>query len=327
LVYRIQDFQTYPDVFYYKEDAEDHQITTLNSQKEDFYWGNVELISWNAYDGEELQGLLYTPEDFDASEKYPMITYFYEKRSDSYHRYISPQPSASIVNISYLVSNGYVVFVPDIIYQEGDPGKSAENCILSGVDFVTDNYTFIDESKMGIQGQSWGGYQVAHLITKTNRFAAAGSGAPVSNMTSAYGGIRWQSGLSRQFQYEKTQSRIGATLWEDLPAYLRNSPLFGVPEVETPVLIMHNDKDGAVPYYQGIEFFMGLRRLEKPTWLLVYNNEAHNLRKVKNKQDLSIRMMQFFDHFLKGEPMPVWMSDGLPRTQKARNLGYELIEE
>ena len=327
LVYRIQDFQIYPDIFYYKDDTEDQQITKLNTQKEDFYWGNVELISWKAYDGEELQGLLYTPEDFDASEKYPMITYFYEKRSDSYHTYISPQPSASIVNISYLVSNGYVVFVPDIIYQEGDPGKSAENCILSGVNFVIDNYTFIDESKMGIQGQSWGGYQVAHLITKTNRFVAAGSGAPVSNMTSAYGGIRWQSGLSRQFQYEKTQSRIGSTLWEDLPAYLRNSPLFGVPGVETPVLIMHNDKDGAVPYYQGIEFFMGLRRLEKPAWLLVYNNEAHNLRKVKNKQDLSIRMMQFFDHFLKGEPMPVWMSNGLPRTQKARNLGYELIEE
>ena len=326
LVYRMQDFQTYPNLFLLN-DRVDEQITQLNTQKEDFYWGNVELISWNAYDGEELQGLLYTPEDFDASEKYPMITYFYEKRSDSFHRYISPQPSASIVNISYLVSNGYVVFVPDIIYQEGDPGKSAENCILSGVDFILENYSFIDQDKMAVQGQSWGGYQVAHLITKTNRFAAAGAGAPVSNMTSAYGGIRWQSGLSRQFQYEKTQSRIGATLWEDLPAYLRNSPIFGVPDVNTPVLLMHNDKDGAVPYYQGIEFFMGLRRLEKPAWLLVYNNEAHNLRKVKNKQDLSIRMMQFFDHFLKGEPMPVWMSDGLPRTQKARNLGYELIEE
>ncbi|MCH8534683.1 MAG: prolyl oligopeptidase family serine peptidase [Flavobacteriaceae bacterium] len=326
LVYRKQDFQNYPDVFHLSKN-EDHQITQLNSQKEDFYWGEVNLISWRAYDDEELQGLLYMPEDFDASKKYPMITYFYEKRSDNFHRYISPQPSASIVNISYLVSNGYVAFVPDIVYQKGDPGKSAENCVLSGVDYVIENYNFIDETKMAIQGQSWGGYQVAHLITKTNRFAAAGSGAPVSNMTSAYGGIRWQSGLSRQFQYEKTQSRIGATLWEDLPAYLRNSPLFGVPEVETPVLIMHNDKDGAVPYYQGIEFFMGLRRLEKPAWLLVYNNEAHNLRKVKNKQDLSIRMMQFFDHFLKDEPLPIWMKDGIPRVKKAKDLGYDLIED
>jgi dipeptidyl aminopeptidase/acylaminoacyl peptidase len=146
-------------------------------------------------------------------------------------------------------------------------------------------------------------------------------------MTSAYGGIRWESGLTRQFQYEQTQSRIGKTLWEDTDLYIENSPLFGVPNITTPVLIMHNDKDGAVPYYQGIEFFMGLRRLEKPAWLLVYNNEAHNLRKMKNKQDLSIRMMQFFDHFLKDEPAPVWMKEGLPRIKKGKDLGYDLTEE
>lgn len=326
LTFRKQDFSNYPDV-YMLNSTENHQkITNINPQQEDFLWGNVELVKWNAFDGTELQGLIYKPENFDETKQYPMITYFYEKRSDNLHSYITPQPSASIVNMSYLVSNGYLVFVPDIVYQEGKPGASAENCILSGVEAM-EKLPYVNTEKLAIQGQSWGGYQVAHLITKTDKFAAAGSGAPVSNMTSAYGGIRWASGLSRQFQYERTQSRIGITLWDDVDLYLENSPLFGVPNITTPVLIMHNDADGAVPYYQGIEFFMGLRRLQKPAWLLVYNNEAHNLRKMKNKQDLSIRMMQFFDHFLKDEPQPVWMKAGLPRTKKAKDLGYDLIEE
>ncbi|GGE02714.1 S9 family peptidase [Psychroflexus salis] len=326
LVFRKQDFKKYPDVYVLNSNQKHEQITHINPQQQDFLWGNVELVNWEAYDGTKLQGLLYKPENFDESKKYPMITYFYEKRSDNLHRYISPQPSASIVNMSYLVSNDYLVFVPDIVYQQGKPGASAENCILSGVEAM-EKLPYVDSDKLAIQGQSWGGYQVAHLITKTDKFAAAGSGAPVSNMTSAYGGIRWASGLSRQFQYERTQSRIGTTLWEDVDLYIENSPLFGIPEITTPVLIMHNDADGAVPYYQGIEFFMGLRRLQKPAWLLVYNNEAHNLRKMKNKQDLSIRMMQFFDHFLKDEAQPVWMKQGLPRIKKAKDLGYDLTDK
>ncbi len=326
LTFRKEDFLHYPDVFVLNTTSDNLKITDINPQQNAFLWGSVELVKWNAFDGTALQGLLYKPEDFDENKSYPMITYFYEKRSDNLHRYISPQPSASIVNMSYLVSNGYLVFIPDIVYQDGHPGASAENCILSGIEAL-EKLPYVNKDKLAIQGQSWGGYQVAHLITKTDKFAAAGSGAPVSNMTSAYGGIRWGSGLSRQFQYERTQSRIGTTLWDDVDLYIENSPLFGVPNITTPVLIMHNDADGAVPYYQGIEFFMGLRRLEKPAWLLVYNNEAHNLRKMKNKQDLSIRMMQFFDHFLKDEPQPVWMKEGLPRTKKGKDLGYDLIKE
>ncbi len=324
LVYRKMDFNSYPDLFLLMESQEDVRLSEANPQQENFLWGSVELVEWTAYDGTPLQGLLYFPEGFDASQKYPMITYFYERRSDNLHQYYSPQPSASIVNISYLTSNDYLVFVPDIVYEDGYPGRSAENCILSGVEAM-EKRAYVNSEKLAIQGQSWGGYQVAHLITKTNKFAAAGSGAPVSNMTSAYGGIRWESGLSRQFQYEQTQSRIGKTLWDELDLYLENSPLFSVPAIKTPVLIMHNDQDGAVPYYQGIEFFMGLRRLGKPSWLLVYNDEAHNLRKWKNKQDLSIRMMQFFDYYLKDEPMPHWMKMGVPRTEKGKNLGYDLL--
>lgn len=271
----------------------------------------------------KLEGIIYKPEDFDPSRQYPLITYFYEKRSDSYRNYHIPRPSASIVNPSYLVSNDYIMFVPDIVYDEGKPGASAYNCIVSGVEAL-EELGYIDRDNIGIQGQSWGGYQVAYLVTVTNKFKAAMAGAPVSNMTSAYGGIRWKSGLSRAFQYERTQSRLGKNLWDGFDLYIENSPLFGIPKIETPLLMMHNDNDGAVPYYQGIEMFMGMRRLQKPVWLLVYNEEAHNLKKVKNRQDLSIRMMQFFDYYLKGKPAPKWMTKGVPRVQKGKDLGYGL---
>lgn len=315
-----RNFTDYPDVEYVNTQVK-KTLTDINPQQEDFKWGTAELFKWNAYDGVPLEGLIYKPEDFDPKKKYPMIVYFYEKYSDRLHDYKSPLPSASIVNFPYLTSNDYIVFVPDIVYKDGHPGQSAYNCIVSGTEAV-ERLGYVDSNKMALQGQSWGGYQTAYLVTRTNKYAAAMAGAPVSNMTSAYGGIRWGSGLSRAFQYEKTQTRIGKNLWDGLDLYIENSPLFHIPKIETPLLMMHNDADGAVPYYQGIEMFMGMRRLGKPSWLLVYNNEAHNLRKMKNKRDLSVRMMQFFDHYLKDAEEPVWMQKGLSRDKKGKQNGY-----
>ena len=299
------------------------KLSNAGAQLAPYNRGTAELIAFESgYDGETMQAILYKPENFDPNKKYPMIVYFYERRSQSLHSHASPAPSASTINIPYYVSNDYLVLVPDIKYEIGHPGRSAMNHVVPATRAVM-KMGFVDDDKMAIQGQSWGGYQVAHIVTRTNLYAAAGAGAPVSNMTSAYGGVRWGSGMSRMFQYEKTQSRIGATLWEKPELYIENSPLFHVPDIETPLFIMHNDADGAVPWYQGIEFYMSLRRLQKPTWMVVYNDEDHNLRKRKNKKDLSIRMGQFFDHYLKGTPMPVWMDKGLPATLKNRTLRYE----
>ena len=181
---------------------------------------------------------------------------------------------------------------------------------------------FVDKNRMGLQGQSWGGYQTAFLVTRTHMFHAAMAGAAVSNMTSAYGGIRWESGLARMFQYEHEQSRIGATLWQRPDLFIENSPLFRADSVRTPLLLMNNDADGAVPWYQGIEFFNALRRLDRPVWMLVYNGEAHNLVQRKNRKDLSIRMMEFFDHYLMGKPAPPWMNEGLPAIDKGKILKY-----
>ena len=303
---------------------ETEKLTAINPQQKDYNWGTVELCHWLTYDGKTLDGLLYKPEDFDASKKYPLMVYFYETYSENLYKNIVPQPSWSTVNLTFYTSRGYVVFVPDIVYTPGMPGQSAYNCIVSGVESLAKN-SWIDRENMAIQGQSWGGYEVAYLITRTNLFKAAGAGAPVANMTSAYGGIRWESGMSRQFQYEQTQSRIGRDLWSGLELYLENSPLFRLPNVQTPVLIMHNDNDGAVPWYQGIELFMGLRRLGKPAWLLEYNDEAHNLKERRNRKDLTIRLQQFFDYYLKGAPEPAWMRDGVPTMKKEYYFGYEAV--
>ena len=299
------------------------RISDINPQQSAYLWGTVELFSWKATDNTPLEGLLYKPENFDPKKHYPMLVYYYERNADLLHRYTPPQPSRSIINPAYCTSNGYIVFIPDIRYRVGHPGKSAYECIIPGVKKLI-AAGFVDAAHIGLQGQSWGGYQTAYLVTQTSMFAAAMAGAPVANMTSAYGGIRWESGMSRMFQYERSQSRIGGTLWEKRDLFIENSPLFFADRVTTPLLIMSNDNDGAVPWYQGIELFTALRRLGKQTWMLTYNGEAHNLLQRKNTKDLSVRMMQFFDHFLKGAPAPAWMTDGIPAINKGKTLGVEL---
>lgn len=304
-------FNMYPDLRFTKNNFKNiNIISDVNPQQNKYLWGNVDLVKWKAFDGKELEGLLYKPENFDSTKTYPMITYFYELNSTELFRHYSVKPSRSVINFTYYTSNGYIIFVPDVKYGKGHPGNDAYNCIISGVKELSKN-NWIDKKHLGLQGQSWGGYQVAYLVTRTDTmFVAAMAGAPVSNMTSAYGGIRWESGISRIPQYEKGQSRIGYNIWDSLSLYIENSPIFGVNKIKTPLLIMSNDGDGAVPWYQGIEYYMALRRLEKPAWLLNYNGDEHNLSKRPNMIDLSIRMQQFFDHYLKDSPAPDWMING-----------------
>lgn len=304
--------------------SESKVLSATNLRQAEVIWPTVELVSWTSFTGDSLRGLLYKPDNFDPKQKYPMMVYFYEKSSDSFHRYHYPQPSRSIISIPFYASNEYLVFVPDINYTTGFPGQNAYDAIVSGVQSLLNTRSYINAKAMGLQGQSWGGYQIAHLITQTDLFAAAMAGAPVSNMTSAYGGIRWGTGMSRMFQYENTQSRIGGTLWERPLHYIENSPLFHAPRVNTPLLMMHNDNDGAVPWYQGIEYFMALYRLGKPVWMLNYNGMDHNIEAKywANRIDLSTRMFGFFNHYLKGEKKPEWMMKGIPAIEKGEELNY-----
>ena len=323
IIWANSTFKQYPDLKISKLDFKNpYTISNANPQQKDILWGSVRLTYWTDFDGDSLRGLLCLPEKFNPNKKYPVLIYFYEKYSERLHQYWTPRPSHSIINFPFFTSNNYIVFIPDITYKyDGLPGKAAYNAVVSGAENIA-KFPFVDKTKMALQGQSWGGYQVAYLVTQTNMFACAMAGAPVSNMTSAYGGIRWKSGMSRMFQYEHTQSRIGGTLWERRDKYIENSPVFFADRVETPLLIMHNDNDGAVPWYQGIEYFMALRRLQKPVWMLVYNGESHNLRKWPSRVDLSIRIFYFFNYYLKGAEKPEWMKKGLPAIKKGKELRY-----
>jgi len=328
LIWQKGSFRIYPDLWTSNLSFDNAlKISDINPQQKNYFWGDVELVTWTNFEGEKVNGLLYKPENFDPNKKYPLIVYFYETYSDELNEHYFPKLSRSTINFTHYVSNNYLVFVPDIKYKIGYPGESAFTNIVSGALSLVSK-GFVDKSNIGIQGQSWGGYQVAYLITRTNLFKSAMAGAPVSNMVSAYGGIRWESGLSRMFQYERTQSRIGGTLWQKPMNYIENSPIFFADKINTPLLIMSNDNDGSVPWYQGIELFMAMRRLNKPVWLLNYNGEPHNLRdKSPNSKDLTIRMMQYFDHYLKGKPAPKWLIEGIPAADKGKEFGYELMEK
>lgn len=323
-IWQRANFSESPDVWLCMGNnfANARRLSDANPQMKDYNWGTARLVKWHAYDGKESEGVLYVPDNLDPNKKYPMLTVFYETGSEKLYNHFTMEPSWSWVNYPFYVGRGYVVFVPDIHYTAGTPGESCYNYVCSGVEEMCRRYPWIDKDRIGIDGQSWGGYQTAYLVTRTNMFACAGSGAPVANMTSAYGGIRWESGSSRQGQYEQGQSRIGRNLWEAPELYVANSPVFHANRVNTPLLIMHNDQDGAVPWYQGIEMFMALRRLQKPVWMLQYNGEAHNIRARKNRKDITIRLQQFFDHYLKGDPMPKWMKDGIPAVRKGQEMGY-----
>ncbi len=340
-LYTKENFQETPDlyhswfpIFFYDKNnmynilgaaCSEVKLSSINPQQKDYNWGTAELFKWKAYNGKEATGIVYKPEDFDPKKKYPMIVYFYEKLSDGLYDYKEPAPIRSAVNVPFFVSRGYIIFMPDIEYKTGYPGKSAYDYIVSGTRALV-KQGWVDSTNMALQGHSWGGYQAAQVATMTKLFKAVWAGAPVANMTSAYGGIRWESGVARQFQYEKTQSRIGGTLWEKLPLYLENSPLFHLNKVTAPMVIMHNDADGAVPWYQGIELFTGLRRLGKKVWMFNYNGQGHGLTQRPDMLDYQIRMQQFFDWILKGDKPAKWITEGVPAMKKGKEWGLEIVD-
>ncbi|MBI5858732.1 MAG: S9 family peptidase [Sphingobacteriales bacterium] len=301
------------------------KLSFINSRQPNYLWGTAELVNWKAYNGKDATGIVYKPENFDPKKKYPMIVYFYEKLSDGLFDYKEPAPIRSAVNVPYFVSNGYIIFMPDIEYKVGHPGQSAYDYIVSGSRALVKK-GWVDSTKIAIQGHSWGGYQAAQLATMTKLFKVVWAGAPVANMTSAYGGIRWESGVNRQWQYEKGQSRIGGTLWDKLPLYLENSPLFHLDKVTAPMVMMHNDADGAVPWYQGIEMFTALRRLGKKVWMFNYNGQGHGLTQRQDMLDYHIRMQQFFDYMLKGAKPAKWITEGVPAVKKGKDWGLELVD-
>jgi dipeptidyl aminopeptidase/acylaminoacyl peptidase len=315
LVLSASTFEEFPDLLITDSNFSKLQkVTNANPQQAQVNWGTAEMIHFLNDDGVPLKGILFKPENFDPNKKYPMIVYIYEKLSQNIHAYNPPQPRHTI-QPSFYASNGYLILEPDIVYTTGNPGQSALKCVLPAVDSIIAR-GYVDEKNVGIEGHSWGGYQIAYMITQTHRFKAVEAGAPVVDMFSAYDGIRWGSGMPRQGQYEHGQSRIGGSPWQSPLKFMENSTIFMVDRITTPVLILANDADTAVPWYQGIEFYLALRRLNKEAYMFSYNGEPHGLVRRPDQKDFSLRMQQYFDYFLKGAPKPEWMEKGIPYLDK-----------
>jgi len=285
-------------------------------------WMHARLLSWLTPSGRRLQGILYLPQDFDSTKKYPVILSYYEKRSEELNAFQNPGLTGGLLNIPWFVSRDYLVFIPDIYYIIGHPGESILESVTSAADCLS-QYNWIDTARLGLQGHSWSGYETNYIITHSNRFAAAVSGAGLSDLVSSYGSVL-QGGMSAQFFPELTQYRIGETLYEHPDLYISNSPVFKMKDVTTPVLLLHNKEDGIVPVTQGLEMFLGLRRLGKKSWFLQYENEGHLVLGWHSMYDYTTRMGQFFDYYLKGLPAPVWMTDGIPAKLKGHVTGLEI---
>ncbi|WP_041416054.1 alpha/beta hydrolase family protein [Shewanella halifaxensis] len=318
ILYSKEQYDRFPDLYSgsYDSPQDATRQTNLDKQREAFNWSQSELVQWTNGDGKPLDGVLIKPTNYVEGKRYPVLVYFYRFMSDRLHAFpqmkINHRP-----NFAWFADNGYAIFLPDIRFEVGYPGDSSVQALTSGVQHLID-IGIADPKAVGIQGHSWGGYQTAFAVTKTNIFKAAVTGAPVSNMTSAYSGIRHGSGLARQFQYETGQSRIGESLFKFPQKYIENSPVFYVERIKTPMMIMFGDKDDAVPWEQGVELYLAMRRAGKDVVFLQYQDEPHHLKKYPNKLDYSIRMMEYFDHYLKGTPAPKWLSEGEAYTENKK---------
>lgn len=315
LLYTRQSYTEFPDLWVTDlKFRNTRKLSDLGSQTRDFAWGEAELVEWSSVDGTPLQGVLIKPGNYEPGKKYPVLVYYYRFFSNQLYDFnrveVNHRPC-----YPFYASNGYAIFLPDIRFDIGTPGYSATKCLVPGVQKVID-MGVADPDAICLHGHSWSGYQTAFAITQTNIFACAIAGAPVSNMTSAYSGIRWGSGLARQFQYEKSQSRIGGSLWEARDKYIENSPVFFADRIETPLLIMFGDEDDAVPWYQGIELYLAMRRLEKECHFLQYRNEPHHPQKYANKLDCTLKYKEYLDHYLKGVPAADWIKTGVPYIGK-----------
>lgn len=288
----------------------------------EFNWYTTELHNYKLADGTNNQGILYKPENFDPAKKYPVIFYYYEIMTWGLNNFIAPIQSQCELTIPWYVSNGYLVFVPDVTHQRPNPGDRIYDCITSAANHVS-ALPYVDAKHMGLQGHSYGGYETNLMITRSSLFAAAQSSAGLSNLTSYYGTPTF-GGYPGSNLAENGQLNMPGKLWEYKELYIKDSPVFHVDKVSTPLLMLHGTKDGQVPFAQSAEMYFALRRLNKPVWLLEYEDEAHYLENDKNIQDFALRQQQFFDHYLKGKPMPFWMSRGVPSWERGIKSGLEL---
>lgn len=284
-------------------------LVETNRQQKNFYWGFSEMIHYTNSQKKTINGALFYPANYNPSITYPMIVYIYEKLSNKLHHYEAPcfrNPGG--FNINHYTSNGYFVLMPDIVYEMGNPGVSAAECVENAVKSIIDK-GIIDQSKIGIIGHSYGGYETNFILTCSNLFTAAVSGSGISDNIFVNFTINPFSFNSEIWRFENQQYRMGVSLYENTPAYIRNSPLLNAQKINTPLLIWTGKNDSTVKPEQSTAFFLALRRLKKKSIMLQYPDEGHSLSSQSAKEDLNNKIMEWFDFYLKGKPRMAWISN------------------
>ena len=319
-LYTRQTFTEYPNYWVMGPNfTAGYQITDVNPQAKELAWSSgTRLINYTSTKGDKLQGALYLPANYEPGKQYPMLVTIYEKRSQGKNSFVSPSDTRAPDPTLY-TNRGYIVFDPDIVYKINDPGMSAVWCLVPAVKAAIAT-GMVDAKHVGLWGHSWGGYQTAFMVTQTDIFAAAIAGAPLTNMVSMYASVYWNSGGSDAAIFESSQGRFKGNFIENREAYYRNSPVFFADKVHTPLMILQNDKDGAVDFNQGVTYYNTLRQLGKEVVFLEYVGENHGLAKPVNQKDYAIRMGEYFDHYLKGAPAPEWLKNGIPRLKMEEHL-------
>jgi dienelactone hydrolase len=314
--YMAQDYDDSPDLFVAGPDLKNaRQVTTTNAFQSKFQWGRSEIVEYKTDKGRRLQGALYYPAGYQAGKPYPMIVYLYERLSDGVHRYVPPS-DRDYYNTSVFTTQGYFVFQPDIVFRPREPGLSVVECVTPGVRKVV-QMGVVDAKRVGVVGHSWGGFDTAFLATHTTDvFSAAVAGAAITNLVSNYGNHHWSSGIAETDHIETGQQRMEVPLWEDFPAYVRNSAVFNVQNMTTPLMLMTGDNDGTVFWHQAVELYNIARRAKKNVVMLVYNGEDHGLRQKKNQTDYQRRILDWFGHYLKGDPAAEWIQKGRPHLDR-----------
>jgi len=317
--YVEESFDDSPDVFVTDASMKKgRQISTTNSFQKDYAWGRPELVSYKNVHGKAMQGALYYPAGYEKGEKYPMIVYIYELRSQNLHRYSVPS-ERSAYNPAVFTTQGYFVLQPDIVYRPQNPGLSAVECVVPAVESILSRGE-VDPKKVGLVGHSWGAYQTAFIVTQTDLFAAGVAGAPLTNMMSMSMSIYWNTGRTDAWIFHESQGRMDRPFWKDVDTYIKNSPIFSIDKLNTPLLVAFGDKDGAVDWHQGIEMYNAARLAQKPFVMLVYPGENHGLRKKPNQVDYHHRVRHWFDHYLKGVAAEDWVTRGKSHLDRQKEL-------
>ena len=307
-VYVTQRFDHPPTLMFRNEiDKPTVILKQSNSQQELYQWGKSEMIHYKNSKGRVLNGALFYPSGYDSSKRYPMVVYIYDIVSHRVNNYVNPTIHNTLgFNITNLTTSGYAVLLADIAFEKGNTGFSAVDCVTKAASTVVE-MGIADPRRLALMGHSFGGYETNFIITQTNMFATAISGAGVSDTMGHYFNFNTVYKDIDGWRYENQQYRMGFSFFENQEAYYRNSPLFNAKTITTPLLTWAGAQDSNVQPRQAATFYAALRRLQKEHVMLVYPNDGHIFYNPKNQEDVTRKMQDWFGHYLKGEAKAMWM--------------------